>query len=204
MLFRHPIWFRLLRFHCRGAKKRSAYNRALETPSMGHILGQRICPDFHVGGSHMSRVGCEIAAVYNALRLSGRGMPCAEIIRVFEESGYLMGAVTVGDFGSDPYAIGEFFSGAGISYTCYNGFDAMCAAVDGSRGNGGVFIVSFWNRRRIWGGLHTVAFFTTRSDHDLHVLNFHGNDAGILTVERFSDLTDAKRFITGYCLTADS
>ena len=198
MLLRHPVWFRFLRFRCRGGKRREAYNRALEVLPMGYVLGQQTCPDFRVGAAHMNRVGCEIAAVYNALRLCGQELPCAEIIRVFEEEGYLMGALTVGDLGADPYAIGEFFTGAGVAYTRYADFDTMCTAADGSRGCGGVFIASFWNRRRIWGGLHTVAFCSCRTDRLLHVFNFHGNDPGILMAEHFSALTDKKRFITGY------
>lgn len=200
MPIKHPFWFRILRLRCRGAKRRSAYNRALEAPSMGYILGQQNCPDFRVGAARMSRVGCELAAVYNALCLCGRGRPCAELIRIFEENGYLM---VGGRFGTDPYAIGEFFTDAGIPFIRYSDFAAMREAADGSRGRGGVFILSFWNRRRIWGGLHTVTFFSAQSDRRLHVLNFRGNDEGVRTVERFSALTDAKRFIMGYRLTVD-
>ena len=200
MLLKHPIWFRLLRSRCRGAKKRSAYNLALEAPSMGYILGQRTCPDFRVGAAQMSRVGCEIAATYNALRICKRGRACAELIRIFEESGYLMAG---GRFGTDPYAIGEFFTDAGIPFFRYSDFASMCEAAEGCRGRGSVFILSFWNRRRIWGGLHTIAFYTCKADRLLHVLNFHGNDSGILTTERFSALTDAERFVTGYRLAVD-
>ena len=200
MLFRHPLWFRLLRFPCRGTKKRGAYNRALEATPLQYILGQQTCPDYRVGTQRMAHVGCEIAAVYNALRLCGRGMPCGEVIRAFEENGYLMGVFTVGDLGSDPYAIGEFLHGTGIPYTRYPDFEAMGAAVDDSRGRGGVFILSFWNSRRIRGGLHTVAFYTCREDRLLHVLNLHGNDTDILPVNGFSTLTDRERFITGCSL----
>lgn len=200
MLLRHPIWFRLLRFRCRGAEKREAYNRALEPPAMGFIFGQRICPQFQVGRARMAGVGCEIAAVYNALLLCGRGRPCAELIRIFEKKRFLVAA---GVFGSDPYAIGSFLESTDIPFDRYADYDAMQETADSSRGREGVFIVSFWNRRRIWGGLHTIAFFTKRSDRDLHVLNFYGRDEGVRSVRCFSDLTDAKRFITGYRLTAD-
>lgn len=203
MLVKGPLWFRLLRFRYRGTGKHSADNRRLETPSMGYIFGQADCPDFQVGTQRMSRVGCEIAATYNALRLCGRNASCAEIIRTFEENGYLMGAVTVGDLGSDPYAIGDYFRAAGVTYARYTGYEAMCAAADGSRGQGGVFIVSFWNRRRIRGGLHTAAFFAVSSDRVLRVLNFHGNDRGATAVPCFAELTDKKRFIVGYRLLPD-
>lgn len=198
-----PLWFRLLRFRYRRTEKHDAYNRALETPAMGYILGQAECPPFRVGTQRMARVGCEIAAVYNALRLCGKSVPCAALIREFEESGYLMGALTVGDLGSDPYAIGEYFTGAGVSYARYADYSAMSAAVDSSRGHGGVFILSFWNRRCIRGGLHTVAFYTGKGDRLLHVFNFHGTDSGVRTADRFAALTEAKRFITGYRLTVD-
>ena len=203
MPIRHPLWFRLLRFPCRGAAERAEHNRALEAPDMGFILGQQTCPDFRVGTQRMARVGCEIAAAYNALRLCGRTMRCTEIIRIFEERGFLMGALTVGDLGADPYAIGEFLGEMDIPYVRCD-FEAMRRAADGSRGQAGVFIVSFWNRRGIGGGLHTAAFFTCEDDRQLHVLNFHGTDTGIRAAEQFSDLTDGGRFITGYRLTASS
>ena len=65
----------------------------------------------------MADVGCEIAATYNALKLRGRIIPCSSIIRSFEKDGYLLKYKTVGDWGSDPYAIGDYLDDNSINYT---------------------------------------------------------------------------------------
>lgn len=47
------------------------FNLNMGNPS-GYIISQESCPNYHVGNSRFSRVGCEIAATYNALTAIGR------------------------------------------------------------------------------------------------------------------------------------
>lgn len=102
---------------------------------MGYIYGQATCPNFAIGTEYMASVGCEIAATYNALKLRGRIIPCSSIIRSFEKDGYLMKNKSVGDWGSDPYAIGDYLNDNSIGYTQYTTHGLMKIAVDRSAGS---------------------------------------------------------------------
>lgn len=111
---------------------------------MGYIYGQATCPNFAIGTEYMADVGCEIAATYNALKLRGRIIPCSSIIRSFEKDGYLMKNKSVGDWGSDPYAIGDYLDDNSINYTKYTTYELMKVLVDRSAGSSyDVYIVFF-------------------------------------------------------------
>lgn len=197
-LVHRAIWFRLLRRRYRKFSSHYASNLSLEGPSMGYIINQSTCPNFSIGRKKMSGVGCEIAATYNALKLCGCMVTCSGIIRDFERDRYLMGALRVGDFGSDPYAIGNYLDDNAIHYTQFVSFRTMESVVDSGRGTSQVYIVSFWNRDSMIGGLHTVAFCTTDSDQLIHVYNLYANSTGIHTKGEFSSFIGQNRFIVGY------
>lgn len=197
-LVHRAVWFRLFRRRYRKFESHYTYNLSLEGPSMGYIINQSTCPDFSIGMKKMSGVGCEIAATYNALKLCGRTVTCSSIIRAFERDRYLMGALRVGDFGSDPYAIGNYLDDNAVRYTRFVSFRTMESVVDSGRGTSQAYIVSFWNRDSMIGGLHTVAFCTTASDPLLHVYNLYANSTGIHTKSEFSSFIGHNRFIVGY------
>ncbi len=198
ILVHDAAWFRALRGSYSGYESHYTSNLSLEGTSMGYIINQNSCPNFAIGSKHMSGVGCEIAATYNALKARGRVISCSSIIRSFEKDGYLMSGLTSADLGSDPYAIGDYLSDNSISYTKYTDYDTMKAAVGNSVGIFDVYIVSFWNGDSITDGLHTVAFYTSNADSKVHVYNLYSNSTSVETKASFAAFVNSSRFIVGY------
>lgn len=192
------FWFRDRRLTYYNYESHYTTNLQLEGSSMGYIINQTTCPNFLIGNRQMANVGCEIAATYNALKMRGRRIPCASIIRHFEKNGYLMGVLDAGGLGSDPYAIGEYFADNYINYTRYTDYSTMQTAVNNSRGSQNVYIVSFWNTDQITGGLHTVALYTTTSDSKIHVYNLTPSSTSVAIKDNFSSFVASSRFIVGY------
>jgi len=191
-------WFRPFRSSYPGYESHYTSNSSLEGTSMGYIINQNTCPNFAIGNRYMSGVGCEIAATYNALKARGRIISCSSIIRSFERDGYLMSGFAYADLGSDPYAIGEYFSDNSISYTQYTDYDTMKTAVGNSVGSFDVYIVSFWNGDSFTNGLHTVAFYTSNSDSNVHVYNLSNDSTSVEPKNSFASFVNSNRFIVGY------
>lgn len=191
-------WFRDRRVAFYNYEDHYVTNTQLEGNSMGYIINQNTCPNFLIGDRRMANVGCEIAATYNALKMRGRSTSCSSIIRQFEKNKYLMGILAVGNLGSDPYAIGEYFADNSINYTRYTDYSTMQTAVNNSRGSRNVFIVSFWNTDQFTGGLHTVAFYTSTTDSKVHVYNLYTNSTSVANKDSFSSFVASNRFIVGY------
>ena len=196
IVVKNKMWFNGLRTTYSGYESHYTTNLALEGSSMGYIYGQGKCPGFYIGNSRMSSVGCEIAAVYNAIKLRGLSISCSSIIRAFEKSGYLM---TAGYLGSDPYAIGEYFSeNTAYSLTEYTDYSSMNNLVSNNISSFNVYIVSFWNSSSLTDGLHTVCFYTQDGGNTLNVYNFSNNSTGVVSRSSFSSYVDSDRFIVGY------
>ena len=179
------------------------FNLNMGNPS-GYIISQESCPNYHVGNSRFSRVGCEIAATYNALTAIGRKITVQSTIRSFEKDGYIM---ISGYAGSDPFAIGDYFDANGVRYTEYaekSNYRAFRNAVNNNDSNAWAYIVSYWNSSSRTS-LHTV-MFTVDGNGTLHVYNRYSNADHIYTYSSLSsygsNLPD--RFIVGYVIYKDS
>lgn len=187
-------WFYLLRTGYSGYEAHYTTNFALES-GMGYIYNQNTCPQFLIGSDEMADVGCEIAAVYNAIKLRGLTMSCSNIIRSFEKDNYLMAR---GYLGSDPYAIGDYFAN-NIAYqpTEYTDFDTFNDYVMDNITDYNVYIVSYWNdSETIMKGLHTVCFYS--SGGNLYVYNLYKNSTSVATQTSLSSFVDSEAFIVGY------
>ena len=186
--------FRLIRTGHLGNGNYS-YNLDLEGTGIGYITNQHTCPNFKIGSNYMTDVGCEIAAVYNALKMRGWSASCSSIINQFEQNRYLMSLITTGDMGSDPFAIAEYFGNNYQPYTEYDSYSSMMSAVNSARGTHDVFIISHWNTSEIEDGVHTYVLYTRDNDNLIHSLNrLSGSDS----VSTFSQLTNSDNFIVGY------
>ena len=193
-------WFLKLRKAYSGYGLNYFLNRILELKGTGYIYDQTKCPDFFIGENHMSEVGCEIAAIHNALITLGQNVPCSSIIRDIEQNGYIMSSGTTAGFGTDPYAIGEYFDDIDVEYCRYEEYYSMSIDVELRRGTAGVYIVSFWNNsNNITEGLHTVALYTTDDDDGIYVFNLYYGFEEALRVN-FDSISDYDNFIVGYRL----
>lgn len=201
IVVRGEAWFKACRATYSGYESHYTYNSRLEGSSMGYIYGQATCPNFAIGTEYMAGVGCEIAATYNALKLRGRIIPCSSIIRSFEKDGYLMKYKTIGDLGSDPYAIGDYLTVNSISYKQYTKYELMKLAVDNSTGSANdVYIVSYWHSGNFLDGLHTVAFYTSTADNIVHIYNLNCDKSYVETEDSFEDFVSESHFIVGYSI----
>lgn len=158
------------------------------------IYGQASCPNFAVGNSNAETAGCEIIAVYNALRLCGFEATCSGVIRDFEKNGYLMAA---GHFGSNPYLIKDYFENKRKHpITQYADFSSMTKDVTDNIYDKRVYIASFWNSNVISDGFHTVAFYTDKGS--IYILNLGINDIKLTMKSRMEAFVKEERFIVGY------
>ena len=184
----------------RGSDENFEKNRSLEAPDMGYIYGQAVCPQFTLGKKKMAGVGCEIAATYNALRLLGKEVSFADILHDYEKAGYVMRGLVQGDMGTDPFSIGDFLEAHGTHAVRYTNYEALASVMAEFKNSFQVYILSFWNRNTVFGGLHTVAAYTSQGDGKLHVLNMYNDSTGERTREDLRDYIPKNRFVVGYRL----
>lgn len=131
----------------------------------------------------MSFNGCEIIAVHNALELAGYETDIDRLINLFKRK-HLM--VLCGLFGSNIFRIHKILEALHIS----------CQKVKLSETvDDGIYIVSFWNRRPPFHGIHTVV--TRVSNGIPETYNLYSK-AGYLKIAPLKYA--GKRFITGYKL----
>lgn len=199
VLLYNRAWFAAMRAVFSDYASHYTHNSALGDIGT-YITSQSNHASYRVGDASFADVGCEIAATYNALRLIDRNISLPMIIRSFERDGYLM---LQGDFGSDPYAIGDYFSANGVHFTeyaensSYNSFDNHVASNSNSYH---YYIMSFWTGDTLPCSLHTIAFYT--SGGKLYTYNKSGGVAQANGTRQWSSLLsiieNSSRFIVGY------
>lgn len=136
-----------------------------------------------VYGFHAARKNaCETIAVHNAKVLLGRESTLSRTMADFQAAGAMIG---YGLFGSSPRAIGRVLRRGGIAYE-------RVSLADMTRR--GVYIISFWNDRAPWGGLHTVAVRYDGVRYTTYNLKGRGE------VTSLPPSVYARHFICGYFL----
>ena len=176
-------------------KRNYEHNRKIDLESAypgGYINGQGVgaVSEMMYGINHMSWNGCEMIAIYNAMHRIGKHVELRDVAREM----YPISQVAMGFFGSNVYVLGRYFKRHGIPYTpilSYNNFfnqirEHKCG------------VCSFWNRRILFGSLHTVmvefrdgkyvVYNRTNGRTEPAELSFRGN------------ITSKKLFIIGYLI----
>lgn len=159
----------------------------------GYINGQALgkVSQFKFGFFRMSYNGCEVIAIYNALRLKRKGMPLSRIAFEMEVNG---ASTLYGIFGSNPYFIGNFLLANSIKF-----IRAFTAVKLGHYvRNNGVYIISFWNTKTVFGGIHTVA--ATYYHNKFVVYNRYSNVSKLYYYGSIQSIYSKGRFIVGYYL----
>ena len=179
------------RFRYRRAGKNYRLNSGLPDPDR-LINGQAASEDtssMRYGRFRMGYNGCEIIAVYNALRLLGIRTTLAEVAREAEEMGYTWLA---GLFGTRPRAVGRHLEHRGLRTVRAK----RQAEAEELAGRGGVFVFVFWNRKaNPFRGIHTVA---ARSDGGaITVYNMYTDSTSSRTYGSVKELIGRGRLI--YC-----
>ena len=97
----------------------------------------------------MGYAGCEVIAVYNALYRLGKKKSLSGLIYTTEQSGILM---RKGLWGTNPYRLDRPIFDETVNIRRIKGRSVPDAP--------GVYIVSFWNSRRLRAGIHTICVQT--------------------------------------------
>ena len=122
-------------------KQNYRFNREIPLPA-GLIHGQSLgaVSGMKFGLSNMSRSGCEVIAVYNALLLHHRPAAFLEIARYMERFRVLLGF-----FGCNAYRIGKALKHFGVEFRRTKAPDKAKA-----------FIITFWTKKPFLSTIHTV------------------------------------------------
>lgn len=177
------------------------HNSSLTQPT-GYIMGQGQYADFNVGYASFADVGCELAAVYNALRAVSKSPYLPSIIRSFESLGYVMNN---GYWGSDPFAIASYLNSQGVSYSIYkeqNNYSNFKNAVESTGNNASAYIVSFWVDS-LETQLHTV-MFRVNSSGSIMCYNRYNSSTSVTYYDSLDELRQEGdmnyRFSVGYVI----
>ena len=174
-------------------KRNYEHNRRIDLRSAypdGFINGQGVgaVSGMMYGIKPMSWNGCEMIAIYNAMTALGRPADLAEIsLEMYPKS-----SVAFGFFGSNPYLLDRYFKVHGVPYRKiydYNAFfNELPRSVCG--------VLSFWNRRRLFGSLHTV--MARWEDGKITIYNKSNGRNHPVPHESRELVTVKKLFIVGY------
>jgi len=155
---------------------------------------------YRLGKADVRHTGCEIIAIYNALKLLGKGLSFAEVTHRAQE----VNAVTRfpfvpwGAWGCNPFRLNRAARACGLQAFPLHSLDALQKP--------GVYILSFWNDGCVTArtGLHTVAA-AAEADSDgilrCTTMNYdcRGGELRNLTVDEISAALKGG-FIIGYRL----
>ena len=131
--------------------------------------------------------GCELIAVYNAMKYLGRFIPLYEIISDFERRGIWLD----GAFGTRPRAVGRYLTDNGLNIVKFRTAKSMDKCVAAGR----CFIIIYAHAH----GIHTV-MATGTEDGKIAVYNRHNNSRKAEVVPSVSALIkkDGLKMIVGY------
>lgn len=164
-------------------------NKAIELGN-GMLNGQGVgkLATCRYGLFPMSYNGCEIIAVYNLRRLLGITAPLSEIAKEI----YTYGNSFSGLFGTWPSALRRYFRENGIQVTELTDYEEFKDFFKSRK----FAVISFWNARHIFKGLHTVAIENV--PEGVKVYNRSNKTEIPVIYSDLDDYMDSGRFIRGY------
>lgn len=175
--------------YCGVSRRNRRRNEAVDRDPLSTTKNRLINDQYAATGTRFSygihaarKNACEVIAVHNAKVLLGRESTLSQTMADFQAAGAMIG---YGLFGSNPRAIGRVLRRSGIAYERVN--------LSGITRRG-VYIISFWNDRAPWGGLHTVAVRYDGKHYTTYNLKGRGE------VTSLPPAVYARRFICGYYL----
>ena len=130
------------------------------------------------GTNTMDNNGCEIIAVYNAMKTLGNQKDIRDIAYYFENDGQML----KGEFGTNPYANKRYFEKEGYKVKVVEGEKITEEELP----KADAYIVSFWNSNDVIDALHTVAMRRTK-DGKYELFNFDTEREDTEEVENLSE-----------------
>lgn len=148
--------------------EKSNYQHNKDLPLDPVVINGQACGqvnEFKLGFFNFGYNGCEMIALYNATLLLTGKANLAEITREC----YKRCVFFWGIFGSTPDCLRCYFKDHNIGYKAYRSYDKFFARIKDGR----VGVVSFWNAKHPFKGLHTVC--VQEVDGKIRVYNRYNN-----------------------------
>lgn len=186
------------------------YNNNKKYDTNDFIYGQKSSgvKDMKYGMQNISENGCELIAIYNAIKMSSNSWQpnLSDIIYEFElnpSTKYWLDMTNSGVFGTQPQELGGYLNYHNYLYE----YTEQINVLESWKKNGRIFIVSFWCSDSVFDGLHTIAVMINNCGRCV-TFNRFGNDVAIREYNSFDEiLTNGSKkgkFICGYYLPETS
>ena len=171
------------------SRRNLRYNQKIPLPE-GLINGQALgaVSGMKFGLSNMSRSGCEVIAVYNALLLHHKPAPFLEIARYMERF-----RVLAGFWGANFFALGHCMKHFGLLTDRVRHPEQVRDALMAGK----TVVYVYWCGKRLRSSVHTVCL--RRHGKGLHVYNAY-NRCGHVYTAKFEDYLQKSRMIFGYII----
>ena len=172
------------------------HNRQVMLPDNTIINGQG-CGEvakMRYGFCPMSYNGCEMIALHNSMVLTDRPSSLQEVCKEM----YMRSQMLSGFLGSNPCLLGSFYKRRGISFRKTYSYDDFFDNI----GNVPVAVLSFWNKKKPFNGLHTVT--VQLIDDKIVIYNRYNNkDYPYEYASRKDVLPKKSDFICGYLIEGE-
>ena len=169
------------------------HNRAVNLPDNTVINGQG-CGEvakMKYGFCPMSYNGCEMIALHNSAVLLGKPSSLQEICKEM----YMRSQMMSGFLGSNPCLLGSFYKRRNISFRKTYSYDDFFDNLE----NVPVAVLSFWNKKKPFNGLHTVT--VQLIDGKIVIYNrYNSKDFPYEYASRQDALPKKSDFICGYLI----
>jgi len=161
------------------------YNKALEETNDYIYFQEKV--SFKLGVHDFSWCGCEVVAVYNAMKAANYSPSVADIVLEFQENGVIIGNHLVsGALGGNPYSISKALDAMDVKYKSI----PLEQMTENSS-----YILSYWNYpNSINPSIHTIAIVKTKDGYATY--NYKRNPTFQNIDEIVKQFGDA--FITAY------
>ena len=171
------------------SRRNFRYNQKIPLPE-GPINGQALgaVSGMKFGLSNMSRSGCEVIAVYNALLLHHKRVPFTEIARYMERFRVLLGF-----WGTDFWVLGHCLKHYGLKAQRVREPEKVRDAIMAGR----IVVYVYWCGKRFRSSVHTVCL-RRHGDH-MHVYNAY-NKCGHVYTAKYADYLQKSKMIYGYII----
>lgn len=186
------------------------YNNNKKYDTNDFIYGQKSSgvKDMKYGMQNISENGCELIAIYNAIKMSSNSWQpnLSDIIYEFElnpSTKYWLDVTNSGVFGTQPQELGGYLNYHNYLYE----YTEQINVLESWKKNGRIFIVSFWCSDSVFDGLHTIAVMINNCGRCV-TFNRFGNDVAIREYNSFDEIlingSKKGKFICGYYLPETS
>ena len=171
------------------------YRHNLTVPlKAGTVINGQGCGEvakMKYGLCNMSYNGCEMIALHNSMVLLGKNSDLKEICKEMYPKSQMLSGI----FGSNPCLLGSFFKRRNILFRKTYNYTEFFDSLESTS----VAVLSFWNKKKPFNGLHTVT--VQKINGKIRIYNRYNNRDYPYDYESRTELLPKKSdFICGYLI----